>query len=343
LTIESRLSIANHISKLLHDHKCVIVPDLGGFLVDIKPAHLDKSTQTYYPPSSKLAFNKNLVKSDGLLYNEIIQEQKVEYHIAERMVARFVSEAKQFLKFNKSYIIPKIGKVYLDNESNLQFIADTRINYRADSFGLQPIPAEILERKQTLQVKEKVLVLEQGNRVIHKIPVYAAAAMLALLICFGGLFLLSGSNSSANHVMTSIVSSVESAFTKSSIDSIHDNAVVSSAETKPIEYLSISPSIPKEAFVIPGKESILVATPVIEEPGKNYYHVVIGMFGEEKNAFKMEQTAIAKGYSPITKHGRKYHRVMLKFARQDHPQRSTLRAVKSNLEPGAWIWETRNR
>jgi len=286
LTIESRLSIANHISKLLHDHKCVIVPELGGFLVDIKPAHLDKSTQTYYPPSSKLAFNKNLVKSDGLLYNEIIQEQKVEYHIAERMVARFVSEAKQFLKFNKSYIIPKIGKVYLDNESNLQFIADTRINYRADSFGLQPIPAEILERKQTLQVKEKVLVLEQGN---------------------------------------------------------HDNAVVSSAETKAIEYLPISPSIPKEAFVIPGKESILVSTPVIEEPGKNYYHVVIGMFGEEKNAFKMEQTAIAKGYSPITKHGRKYHRVMLKFARQDHPQRSTLRAVKSNLEPGAWIWETRNR
>ena len=64
-------SVAHYISELLFLHDCVIIPEFGGFVGNNKSAVLNKNTNTIYPPSKEILFNKNLRINDGLLINHI--------------------------------------------------------------------------------------------------------------------------------------------------------------------------------------------------------------------------------------------------------------------------------
>ena len=58
--------LVTHIEFLLHEHNCVIIPDLGGFVVNTTNSQRD-GIALFYPPSCELVFNRELTYNDGLL------------------------------------------------------------------------------------------------------------------------------------------------------------------------------------------------------------------------------------------------------------------------------------
>ena len=74
----------------------MIVPGLGGFLVDEKSAKANTSSKQYLAPRSTIAFNQNLTKSDGLLYNAMTDDANITYPEAQQLVQEFVAESSHF-------------------------------------------------------------------------------------------------------------------------------------------------------------------------------------------------------------------------------------------------------
>ncbi len=67
------MRLENHIATLLYRYQCVVVPGFGAFLSQIKPAYLQRDSNTLYPPYKELSFNAQLIKKDGLLVSHIAQ------------------------------------------------------------------------------------------------------------------------------------------------------------------------------------------------------------------------------------------------------------------------------
>ena len=66
-----KTKINKHISFLLCEHNCVIIPDFGGFVANYESSRLDNHSNLIYAPKKSIVFNKSLQNNDGLLINEI--------------------------------------------------------------------------------------------------------------------------------------------------------------------------------------------------------------------------------------------------------------------------------
>lgn len=129
------MNLEKHISELLYDHNCVIVPDLGGFVANYTPAKIHPTQHTFSPPSKHIVFNINLKNNDGLLANQIAAFEKKSYEDALKYIDFFVKEVNVQLKSGAKVTIDDIGTLYLDVERNIQF-EPTPTNFLLDAFGL---------------------------------------------------------------------------------------------------------------------------------------------------------------------------------------------------------------
>lgn len=128
-----------HISELLYDHECVIVPDLGGFLTSYAPARIHPTRHTVTAPSKKIAFNVFLKHNDGLLANYVVQAESVTYPEALREIQSYVEVCNSELSAGKKFVIEQVGVLTRDAETNLQFEPFKNLNYLKDSFGLSTV------------------------------------------------------------------------------------------------------------------------------------------------------------------------------------------------------------
>jgi CCDC81-like prokaryotic HU domain 1 len=72
--------IYQHIEKLLAQHDYVVVPNLGGFVVQTQSAMFFSDHIT--PPQSSIGFNPLMHHSDGLLAIEIARTEGISYRAA---------------------------------------------------------------------------------------------------------------------------------------------------------------------------------------------------------------------------------------------------------------------
>jgi hypothetical protein len=117
--------IEKHISTLLYEHDCVIVPNLGGFVANYAAAKIHPTQHTFMPPSKHLVFNKNLKNNDGLLANHIATQEKTNYPEALKYIDHFVSDINSELKRGSKVKIDDVGTLFLDVERNIQFEPST--------------------------------------------------------------------------------------------------------------------------------------------------------------------------------------------------------------------------
>jgi len=138
--------VDKHISTLLYDHDCVIVPELGGFVANYAPAKIHPVQHTFTPPSKNIVFNKNLKNNDGLLANHIATEENKTYPEALKYIQHFVNDASQQLKKGSRVKIDEIGTLFLDVERNIQFEPDTTVNHLPEAFGLVQFQSPAIKR-----------------------------------------------------------------------------------------------------------------------------------------------------------------------------------------------------
>ncbi|MFH1319694.1 MAG: SPOR domain-containing protein [Bacteroidota bacterium] len=146
------MNIDHHISELLYQYDCVIIPGFGGLVANYSPAKIHPTQHTFSPPSKNISFNKNLNNNDGLLANYIAGKENITYTEANKIIFSFTETCNDNLNRGEKVGIKNIGTFYYDVEQNIQFEPDRSVNYLTDSFGLTifqspPIKRETIEKK----------------------------------------------------------------------------------------------------------------------------------------------------------------------------------------------------
>ncbi len=178
------LRITQHISRLLLEHDCVIVPGLGGFVGNYQPAKIHPTSYIFNSPSKSIAFNVNLRNNDGLLLSSIIEEEKLSLQSAESELKSFVAQIQDALRDHKPVKLPGIGRLTVDIENNLQFIPDNSQNYLPDSYGLYTFVAQpVLREKETaIRHIETIKIKPQKKRKSFGEVLLPVAAVLLLVL-----------------------------------------------------------------------------------------------------------------------------------------------------------------
>lgn len=148
------MKVDKHISELLYEHDCVIVPEFGGFIANYAPAKIHPTQHTFIPPSKNISFNKHLKSNDGLLANHIAVSEKTSYPEALKHINTFSTATNAQLKQGKKVRIEEVGSLFLDTEKNIQFEPETT-NYLLDAFGLNEFQSPAIKRDTITKRIEK--------------------------------------------------------------------------------------------------------------------------------------------------------------------------------------------
>jgi len=133
------MRLSSYISDLLYRYECVIVPDFGGFVTNIKSARLNTHTNTFYPPYKALSFNANLNHNDGLLANYVAKAETCSYNQAIDLIKKEVLLWQQRLKNKQTIELDKIGSLNFNRQLKIVFEPQLNVNYLTTSYGLSPV------------------------------------------------------------------------------------------------------------------------------------------------------------------------------------------------------------
>ena len=131
--------LSQHIEKLLLKHDCVIIPDLGGFIVNYESARFVPAKNLFVPASRKIGFNIHLTYNDGLLAQSFMQVEKCSYESAMKLIKHEVEEAMKMLKTDEKINIGTIGSLSINENNQLVFERNEAIALAPQYFGLEEI------------------------------------------------------------------------------------------------------------------------------------------------------------------------------------------------------------
>ncbi len=135
-TEEQMKVLAKQISNLLFEHDCVIVPGLGGFIANYKPASIHPHHHTFHPPSKQITFNAALNGNDGILANALALSMCLEFNEAARIIEHEVHNLRILLLKGRKIELEDIGYLVANKENNIEFYPSGKINYLGEAYGL---------------------------------------------------------------------------------------------------------------------------------------------------------------------------------------------------------------
>jgi len=171
-------TIDTYISELLFLHDCVIIPEFGGFVGNNQSAVLNKNTNTIYPPSKEILFNKNLKKNDGLLINHISNSEIISNENAKELVSDYVKNINEKIRKIRTFRIDKVGLISADLTGNILFLQDSFTNYNPNSFGLS---SQSTKKVDKIEKKVEEIIKPISTKTGRK-KVWRAAAILLPII-----------------------------------------------------------------------------------------------------------------------------------------------------------------
>ena len=278
--------VDKHISELLYEHDCVIVPELGGFVANYAPAKIHPTQHTFTPPSKNIVFNRNLKNNDGLLANFIATSENTNYQDALKYINHFVDISFSQLKSGVKVNIEEVGVLFLDVERNIQF-EPSNTNYLLDVFGMSQFQSPAIKRDTVTRRIEKEL-KDRGAIPIEKkrsnVKRYVALAIVAPLV-FAMVWIplktdllkninYSNLNPFASKEFKNPIAKVNPNTTKV-LPSVNNDTTVSKLPLTPIHPVTTV-------------ESVKVDTTAVvrsTDPNLNFkFHLVAGCFQIEENA-----------------------------------------------------------
>ncbi|KIA86935.1 SPOR domain-containing protein [Flavobacterium sp. AED] len=267
------MKIELYIAQLLYRYQCVTVPGFGAFLTETQSAQLNESTNSFSPPKKMISFNANLKNNDGLLANHIAQAEKTSYEYAVSAIQYEVFTWKKTLEENNLFSLKNIGDLCLNADNNLVFTPYDQTNYLASSFGLAPFVSPLVKR----EIFEKQVEAIEEKETIQFIPETRTASPY---LKYAAIFVLGlGLTGSVGY-------------------SIYQNQIAS--ETMLVETAvqkQVQNKIQEATFFI--KSPVPAVTLSVKSAVKEVkmpYHIMAGVYREEKNADKTFNQLIHLGY-----------------------------------------------
>ena len=114
--------LAKNLEILLLNNNLVMVPGLGGFLVDNKQAEFDSDENNLMlPPGRFIVFNKELKTNDGLIVHAYMQNYDATYPQALKQLEIDVQEINDLLDENGWVVPENIGTLRKNLEGHISF------------------------------------------------------------------------------------------------------------------------------------------------------------------------------------------------------------------------------
>jgi hypothetical protein len=267
------MKIELYIAQLLYRYQCVTVPGFGAFLTEIQSAKLNESTNSFSPPKKMIAFNANLKNNDGLLANHIALAEKTSYEYAVSAIQYEVFNWKKALEENELFSIKNVGDLRLNADKNIVFTPYDQTNYLTSSFGLAPFVSPLVKReifeKEIEAIEEKVTItmVPEQTRTANPYLKYAAIFVLGL-----GLAGSVGYPMYQNQIASETI--------------LVETAVQKQVQNK-IQQATFFIESPVPAVTLSVKSTAEIKMP---------YHIMAGVYREEKNADKTLRILNRLGY-----------------------------------------------
>lgn len=126
-----------HIEKLLACNDHAVVPGLGGFVVQKRPAVI--SNGKILPPSATISFNPLINHTDGMLAVAISRELRINYREAAKLIEEETGQFLSKLKKTRKLSLGNLGTFHADKEGHVLFLPAEHADFLPDNFGLKPI------------------------------------------------------------------------------------------------------------------------------------------------------------------------------------------------------------
>lgn len=185
------LRIVTHIEQLLLMHDCIIIPKLGGFVLQNLPARYRADAHAFLPMRKEVVFNTTLQHDDGLLSESYMQMCGVDYRKARLMWEEDVEELKRALEQEKKISLGRVGSFERGAEGQLIFHPGDAHTFSIESYGLPAFELPSLEMLALQAEEREEVALLAGKKKAHPASVrsthwnfFRAAAATAAAIAF---------------------------------------------------------------------------------------------------------------------------------------------------------------
>ena len=273
----------SHIEFLLHEHNCVIIPNLGGFVVNTTPSRRDDAN-LFLPPYCELVFNRELTYNDGLLAESYMKLYDISFDSAIWKIENSVRELKQKVREQGSVELGKLGSFELIGDSRFRFTSGEFI--RPSFFGLDQV--QLKSKVKTLPNSEvphseipnseipytEVEISENKQRGLRSVGIAAAAAAAVILVM---LFVLPMGDTAIGRQSAQIMYETEWLKPKQSQSAVVD--------------YHATPAVNSETHSDTAPSSI----PVSEITSK--YYIIMGVFKGNNSSSKFVEDLKDKGFS----------------------------------------------
>ncbi len=182
------MGATGYIEELLYRYNCVVVPEFGAFLTQIKSAQINSSTHVIYPPTKVISFNEQLSSNDGLLVSYMANAEGSSYEDMLKQVLTTADDWKKQLRKGERLTLTNIGELWLNREGKILFQPSSKVNYLTSSFGLTsissaPVTREVL-KEEVSQLEEKIPFIitpeERKKGPVREYLKYAAVFLIAM-------------------------------------------------------------------------------------------------------------------------------------------------------------------
>lgn len=330
-----------HIFQLLLEHDCVVVPGLGGFLCQYRPAALDLQKGLVHPPARTIGFNKALQQNDGLLVQEVVIKEALQHKEAEEKVRLFVQETIDKLHQHGSVQLPSIGRLYMDHLKFIQFSPSPEPLPLEDSFGLSAVMVQPVMRRR--EVSEPVIEQEVGTieptpviyieRKQRSWPYWAAASFAGLLIA-GTIWI--------NSLETDIRAGLQAGFNPLSLVEEVQPEIPVSVEVSSEYQIGLDNASLVTEDNTEGSESMQLpeAPEALYSPSTasaQVFTVVVGAYRGPITASDYKDLLISRGYRAemLGTPGEGLLKVVVHVEAEDEV--TALRSIRRDVEPEAWL------
>ena len=321
-----KTKINKHISFLLCEHNCVVIPDFGGFVANYESARIDSRSHFMYAPKKSIVFNKSLQNNDGLLVNEIASCEGLTFKQAKKELDKYVLDLKESLKLYKKVFIEEVGTLLYTSEGNILFVQSNSRNHLLDSFGLSTLQYPAIQRTSVQeQFEEKIKHIDKKHLPSNKKVWLKAAAVLLPLFMVSALGI-------------SNKEKIQTTYANLSPFSSSTKEIVETKKSYSLDKFDIeSPTNDIEQSVISFYEAkdYMVTTPI----DLDKHFIFAGAFSSEINAQKMitKLKGANFGNSKIVNQSRSgLYRVCYDGFSNSSEALSALRKIKKT-NPSAWL------
>ena len=271
------LQLDSHISYLLHEHDCVILPAFGGFVANYNSATIDPIINLMHPPKKHIVFNKSLQNNDGLLVNEIASCEGISFKKAHKKLDVFIKDLKDKLHLHKKVVIEGVGTLINSNDNTILFVQDLTTNHLLTSYGMDTIQSHAIKRVSVQeQIEAKIKHIDENHLPSNKKWWLKAAAVLLPLAMLSIVGI-----SKQEQIQTAVANLNPFANTA--------NEIVSEIiETPTFDYSLHTPIYQIEVGIKQSFEAKKAAEKIIADQAPKHF-IIAGAFITEKNANKLVQ------------------------------------------------------